>query len=361
MKKIRYILFYPEAEPSSFVKDVGMIPATLRKRYGYDAHLVCYENGLKRPYRSTILNGLRYLRENAESIDILQLFHPIKRNVVWILYFKKKHPDGTVYLKLDADDRIITSVKGKRDLFHSLKRKMIRWLLTSPDLVTVESSEMSRRIEEYYGIRIPVLPNGFELAQNADDQVKKEKIVLTVARNGTYQKATEVLLEAFVNADLQEGWKLRLVGSMEESFVPRMNTFLKEHEAYADRIEYAGEIQDRRMLYKEYERAAVFALPSRYESFGIVLAEALSRGCYLITTDHVPSAYDLIPDERFGEIVRTDCVQSLAKALKKAEKDMKEIESCKGLRMAYAGERFAWDGVCGKLEEYLKCLTGRMN
>lgn len=356
MKKVKYVLLYPEADESSFVKDVGMIPYTLTEDYGYHASLVCYKNGLRRRYRSAVLNGIRYLRKNAGDIDILQLFHPVKRNVIWIRYYKMRNPGGKVYLKLDADYRIIMSVKGKRDLFHYLKRKMIKWLLAVPDLVTVESTDMSKSIEEYYGVKIPVLPNGYESTVKAGSNTEKEKIILTVARNGTFQKGTEILLEAFVNAGLGEEWKLRLVGSMEEKFLPYFKNFLKSNGKIARRIEYAGEIRERDLLYAEYERAAVFALPSRYESFGIVLAEALSRGCYLITTDIVPSAHDLVPDERFGEIVETDCVQSLTDAFKKLDTKMEIIETYTELRAAYAEKKFTWHGICGELEGYFKCL-----
>ena len=45
-----------------------------------------------------------------------------------------------------------------------------------------------------------------------------------------------------------------------------------------------------------YRKAAVFALPSRWESFGIVLAEALFEGCYLVGSDCIPPLNDLIGD-----------------------------------------------------------------
>lgn len=369
MKKIRYTLLYPEADDTSLVKDVGMIPDTLAQDFGYDAALICYEKikfrddkkknpgakviCLKPFYRNALLDGMRFIRKNAKEIDILQLFHPVKRNVIWILCYKMWNPGGKVYLKLDADHRIITSVRGKHDIFHRLKKKMIEWLLMSPDLVTVESTDMRKQIEDYYGIKIPVLPNGYQDREETADSYRKEKIILTVARNGTYQKATENLLAAFAAADIGAEWKLRLVGSMEESFCTYYHQFMEEHKELEGKITYAGEIHERRALYEEYERASVFALPSRYESFGIVLAEALSRGCYLVTTDSVPSAHDLIPDNRYGEIVETDNISSLAETFERIDRKPEIIDAYQKDRSEHARERFTWYGICRQLEEYL--------
>lgn len=46
-----------------------------------------------------------------------------------------------------------------------------------------------------------------------------------------------------------------------------------------------GNIEDKNLLYDDYDRAKVFLLTSRWESFGIVLVEALRFGNYIIATE----------------------------------------------------------------------------
>ena len=363
----RFVLLYPEVENSSLVKDAGMIPFTLQKECGYEASIACYEkehfsyldNELKGlniwkiqdKFHNALLDGLFFLKKNAREIDVLQLFHPIKRNVLWILCYLHNNPDGKVYLKLDADDRIITSVKGKSDPFHKIKKRMIGWLLTYPDYVTVETDNMSKKIEEFYGVRIPVMFNGF---QDPDPEwtyreEQKEQILLTVARNGSYQKATDVLLQAYMEAEIPTGWKLRLVGSMEPEFEKKFLAYQSEFEKQGKQLEYVGEIADRSELFEEYQKADIFLLPSRFESFGIVLPEALSRGAYLITTDTVPSAEKLIPTATFGQIVKVDDVQELVHAIELGIASINTIHVEGQTKVDYAREFFTWEKIVKKL------------
>ncbi len=372
VKKKRYVLLYPEVENSFLIKDVGLIPYTLQKENGYEASIACYEKehfaytdqelkGLQiwkmaDKYCNCVLDGLYFLRNNAKEIDILQLFHPIKRNVLWIMCYLKHNPKGKVYLKLDVDDRIVTSVRGKKDPFHRLKKRMIEWLLTYPDYVTVESTVMSQIIEDYYGIRIPVMVNGY---QDPDGEYsyrpeEKEKILLTVARNGTYQKATDILIEAYLDASIPKDWKLRLVGTMEPGFDEKFRDYQEKCRKVGKNLEYIGEIPNRKQLFQEYEKADLFLLPSRFESFGIVLAEALSRGNYLITTDGVPSVHEMIPNDFFGEVVKKGDVEELVHAIRNGISRIDEIREKGQERADYARKTFAWSGIAGKLSRLLE-------
>ena len=69
--------------------------------------------------------------------------------------------------------------------------------------------------------KVKYLPNGFfsDLADVDLSKIKKEKIILTVGRIGTYPKNTELLIESLIELenDLKD-WKVYLVGPMTEDF-----------------------------------------------------------------------------------------------------------------------------------------------
>lgn len=93
------------------------------------------------------------------------------------------------------------------------------------------------------------------------------------------QKSTHVLLDAFALAakDLP-GWELHLAGDVVKEFNSVIESYWKRFPELKERVRFLGHISDRDMLYKEYQKAKVFALPSTFEGGANVIAEALYAG-----------------------------------------------------------------------------------
>jgi len=144
---------------------------------------------------------------------------------------------------------------------------------------------------------------------------EKENIILTVGRLGTEAKNTELLLETLKEIDLKD-WKVYLVGSIDKSFISYKENFFKENPSLIDKIIFTGEIKDRKELYKYYNRAKVFVLPSRWESFGIVMVEAMAFGNYVITSNTC-AAKDITNNSEIGKIVKIDSKEELKKELER--------------------------------------------
>ena len=67
---------------------------------------------------------------------------------------------------------------------------------------------------------------------------------------------------------------------------------------------------------KYYYSADIFVLPSRYETWGLVINEAMAYGLPVITTDMCIAGTALIQDGINGYIVETDNVNMLREKLK---------------------------------------------
>lgn len=81
-------------------------------------------------------------------------------------------------------------------------------------------------------------------------------------------------------------------------------------------------------------------LTSRYESFGIVLVEAMARGCYLISTE-LASARDIINgDESVGLVVPQNDPAALAEALRRVSS--MRIDH---LSIAHKAERYYYKNI----------------
>jgi glycosyltransferase involved in cell wall biosynthesis len=131
----------------------------------------------------------------------------------------------------------------------------------------------------------------------------------------TPRKGQDVLVEALTEfADLP--WSCELVGALDRApdFVAR----LRERAAKLDgRIRFAG-TRVGSPLDDTYARADLLILPSRAETYGMVVTEALARGVPVLATavDGVPEALGTAPDgTRPGLLVPADDPAALAAAL----------------------------------------------
>ncbi len=133
--------------------------------------------------------------------------------------------------------------------------------------------------------------------------------LLTVA-SLTRRKAHDVLIDALAALESQS-WQARFVGGMD--FDPAWARSLRERVdalGLAQRIEFAGTVEDTGI---EYQQADVFVLPSRFEGYGMVFAEALAAGLPIIAAS-AGAVPNVVPVEA-GILVVPDDADALARAL----------------------------------------------
>lgn len=132
----------------------------------------------------------------------------------------------------------------------------------------------------------------------------------------TQRKAHDVLIEALSSLKSLD-WRARFVGGMH--FDPTWAASLQERAnilGLSQRIEFAGTVEDTQ---REYQQADVFVLPSRFEGYGMVFAEALAAGLPVVAarTGAVP---DVVP-ETAGMLVPPDDIPALTEALRQVLTD----------------------------------------
>jgi glycosyltransferase involved in cell wall biosynthesis len=96
-----------------------------------------------------------------------------------------------------------------------------------------------------------------------------------------------------------------------------------------------------------YDGAAAFVLPSHSENFGIVVSEAMARGCPVIVSEAVQAAEHVLASKA-GLVVPLD-VTALADAMAHVlhEPDARDKFGTAG--RSYARDRFAWDRIAGEI------------
>lgn len=133
--------------------------------------------------------------------------------------------------------------------------------------------------------------------------------LLTVA-SLTRRKAHDVLIDALAPlADLP--WQARFVGGRD--FDPAWSDALQQQVnrlQLQDRIHFVGAVDK---LDAEFQNADVFVLPSRYEGYGMVFAEALAAGLPVVAA-RAGAVPDVVP-ESAGLLVPPDNTAALTEAL----------------------------------------------
>lgn len=363
---MKFVTLFLKTQNVHLLKDVGMIPYLLYKQYGYDSEIVTYKNEenysylnsevrglklhfIKKVFPGKIVNGILYLIGHAKSIGVLNLYHLNLSSFIWLIFFRiLKDKQAIAYLKLDMDQR------GYRD---ALRKNLIgfikRFTIRMADVVSVETKTLQKGLSEQFGDKIIYIPNGYFLPEEKE-QLKKKNILLTVGNLGTKAKATDTLLESFAKTIEQHTYELRLVGPIEPKFTTYMEDFFKRYPECKERVTFTGPIREKELLSKEYEQAKIFVFPSRSESFGIVLVEAISKGCYVITTDGVLAGLDVYGAGRFGRIVKVDDVDQLSKEIVNSCKEDIDCETRAKEIREYARNHFLWEPIIERLHSALK-------
>lgn len=351
----------------NLVKDVGLIPYYLHALFDVDSTIVTYKNDESYPYLSDEVLGLKakfikkrfgrqidgmlYVLKNAKDIDVLNIYHLNMATFFSELAYRLMNKKGKIYLKLDMSMKGIKSALSKSPV-GIIKRLDIKLA----DVVSVETKKVQDILQKYFGDKIIYITNGCLLPDDdTDTKVNSENTILTVCNFGTWEKASDTLLNAFIKSAGKHDYTLKIIGSVDEKFKPFIDDLLDKNPMYRDRIVFLGEIHDRKKLLCEYKKAKVFTLPSRQESFGIVLVEAAYEGCFLITTDAVAAGFDLSDNGKYGAVCKTDDADDLADKFVRicTDKDYDWQAHAKEIS-EYAKSVFNWEKIITKLYYVIK-------
>lgn len=91
-----------------------------------------------------------------------------------------------------------------------------------------------------------------------------------------------------------------------------------------DWLHYHGKVFDKDQLRALYQQNAVFAMPSHYETFGLVYVEAMSQGLNTLCTKG--EGIDGVFEKKVGEFVDSRSVGSIKEALRKLLNNREDYE-----------------------------------
>jgi glycosyltransferase involved in cell wall biosynthesis len=158
-------------------------------------------------------------------------------------------------------------------------------------------------------------------------------------------KGVDILLDAW-SLVRPPGWRLVIAGPDETGMVAALEHLVRES-GLRD-VEFRGALPNAEK-WRLLEQAQLFVLPSRGESFGMAIAEALASGVAVLTTTEAP--WQSIETFGCGWRVRPE-VGPVADALRMATTLSREELEATGRRGRMLAETLPnWDDVGGQMRQ----------
>jgi glycosyltransferase involved in cell wall biosynthesis len=192
-------------------------------------------------------------------------------------------------------------------LFSSWDSYILKKVKKADCVVTLTQED--KEFWKSYAKRIEVIPNILTITpQKVCDYGTKRVIA---AGRYVHQKGFDMLLEAWHLLDKHlSDWHLYIFG----------NENRKPYQHIVDKYDMNHHVHlmpATPEIVEEFSKSSIFVLSSRFEGFGLVLAEAMSCGLPCISFDCPYGPRDIITDQEDGILVENGNIEALAKAIER--------------------------------------------
>jgi glycosyltransferase involved in cell wall biosynthesis len=217
-------------------------------------------------------------------------------------------PPGVIVIAREHDNFTVATPavrQGLRDLSHGI------------DALSVLTHADKRDYEALIGsCGVHVFQASNALDALAGDPLEVRSNVVLAAGRLTRQKGFDLLIDAFAPvAEKHPEWSLRIFGDGPQQ---------KKLRAQIDALDLTGSVQllpATRQIGQEMAQAGVFVLSSRFEGFGRVVIEALSKALPVISFDCPRGPGEIITDGQDGLLVPAEDVEALTAAMLRVIED----------------------------------------
>jgi len=265
------------------------------------------------PYALQLFSNLwlffYFLTKKYDVIIEDEMTHP----AVWLFNFWVRYVKRT---KIVAIVHILHWLAAKESWQTPYVKFIEKQMLRTADLIIANSRHTKEEVERM-GLpanAIEVIYPGFDLLDVTERESHRgDNVKLLYVGNWDPRKGLEVLLEAIYRLN-NPRITLDVVG--DDSFYPQYTRRVRKKAlawGLEDKVRFHGRV-DRESIGRFYSEADIFVMPSFYEPFGIVFAEAMSFGLPIIAVN-AGGIPELVEHEKNGLLVLPKDACSLAQAI----------------------------------------------
>lgn len=261
------------------------------------------------------LNGFQYGEESAASIGLVKYFLSRKYDVKVLGGYSSLSDMLAILMMKLCRQKYILDIDGAIEHDESGLKRWIKGFFIRGAELYLSPSQVSDRYLMYYGVREDQLrrfhftslleQDVFDVPSTEDEKralrealhMSEEKIVLSVG-SFIHRKGFDILLESFSHMPKTVG--CYLVGG-----VPTREYLALVDQYKLENVHFVPHISKEELI-KYYRAADCFAFPTRYDIWGLVVNEALSRGLPVVTTDRCVSGLEMIEQGKNGFLIPSE-------------------------------------------------------
>lgn len=291
-----------------------------------------------------------------EKISLKMIFDQVFDNDIviidWlgILAFEKVleiHHSRVIFIALIHNPVHIDTQTFSKINFEQIEIKFLS--MFQQVIVTSEyTAELLRKYTK--GLEISTINPGIDKPAKINDSYtpnSKQPVRIISVGSIIPRKGLFVLIEALSQLKKFQ-WKLICVGNVDrdKKYVENIKMKITSHNLM-DRIEFTGNVSAHK-LSKLYQSSDIFVLPSNFESYGMVLAEAMIYSLPIITTNAGAIPYTVSTNSAI--LIKPGSVNELVEALYKLITDI-EFRKYKAKESKKAGKQLlTWRDAAKKFD-----------
>jgi glycosyltransferase involved in cell wall biosynthesis len=222
------------------------------------------------------------------SLDAIRVLRRFKPDVIHFTYGEWWAANLNVYLASARTPHVLSTFF--HDVPHTPRTRPLyavnRWLVPRMNAIHVLTEMERQQVHHAYRAHLDrtiVIPPGVETVDRIPDRSQKGDVTILAVGRLNAHKGQLRLVDMIRRIRQQRPdlpVRLWLVGD-DAGDGAAIERFVAEHKLETD-VRVFGHCRDAE-LWDLYQRADIFALPSLYESFGIVFVEAMAHGLPVIT------------------------------------------------------------------------------
>ena len=241
-------------------------------------------------------------------------------------------------------------------------RRILRWAYSQTEAIVCASKALITAVETEvnHHKKIISISNGInveriralaKLSSPLKLTVNNLPIVVGIGRL-VPQKGFDLLIQSHA-AVLKGGiyHQLVLIGDGEEQEASTLAK-LSANLGVSDTVSFLGYLTN---PYPVLAQASLFCLSSRYEGFGLVVAEAATLGIPVIATDCLAGPREILVDGLYGDLVQVESVEALSCAIEKHFQNPQRLVS-KAQASAQQTDRFSIKTCAQKYSDLISSL-----
>jgi glycosyltransferase involved in cell wall biosynthesis len=252
---------------------------------------------------------------------------------------------------------LIASEHIVREYYRSRRLQFALFAAAMPFMrcVTVLSDSIARGYPRWIHRKMTVVTNPISPAFQREPPFEGSTDSCRILSIGRFSKRKDhaTLLAAFASlAEEFPQWSLRILG---DGVLRPAIQAQAERLGLQGRVSLPGPVTD---VAGELANASFFALASRYESFGLVFAEAMACGKASVAFADCQGANELVVDGETGVLVEgPDRIQAMASGLRRLMTDPVAREDMGKRARRRVSQRFAIERVGERWEQILQSAT----